>query len=209
MTLTNQTFSNFIEKNYDKKLKELKIYCNRKFNRLSKQDIEEIYHLIIAKIIENERKDKNLNVENWDGYLWIGILNEISLFNKRKLKKEIEYERLETVVDDNTTESNFKIQMNENLFNYNDKFFDEYLGINDDIYLYLKDDVINLLLSNMEPILEHKEFLILKNKIFNNLTNRQIADLIGYTIHYIYIINKNMMNKLKEHLYANKNLYFK
>lgn len=61
----------------------------------------------------------------------------------------------------------------------------------------------------LKKILDRTEYMIIINRIYNDLTYRQISNLIGYSPAYVYKKNKDILQKLLNEINENKNKYYK
>ena len=125
----------------------------------------------------------NTNSEIVDpkSYLWISLRNKTIEYIKRKDSDKFKYD-LEEV------DPHYLIDVVEN---------DYYVDLG-----FVK------LMEASKLILDKTEYMIIVNRIYNNLTYRQIASLVGYSPAFVYKKNKIILDKLKKEIYDKKGKYF-
>jgi|SRR6478735_3837236 len=181
-----ENFSDYIKDNYVRDFYRTKKYSFN-FKNINMTDVEDCFHNCIRKVLEADLK-KTKNIENYNAYFWISILNELKNTNK-KIEKNITYDLEEN-------QETFELNIYE--------IFDEYNS-----FEIIKDDFLDILEKNIKDKLSLIEYIIFKNKFFGNLNGKEMLDLVGYSVTTIYQKNKKINKIIKNELNENRSLYYK
>lgn len=182
-------FENYLNENYKKNLKMFKEYCYKNYNgRLNNEEMEDVYQDTIVNVLKSKAYNTN-TINDLNAYFWITLRNQVVHFIKNK------YKRI------GNKEDNIKISF------IDIKELEEYL------YEDFEEDKFNIggfdrLINKSKEILDQFEYKIFINYIFNKMTYREIADLLGYSAAMIYLKNKQIFIKIKKELDENGQDYF-
>lgn len=174
---------NYLTENYKTNYKKFQnfAYANYK-NRVVKDDIDDIFHECIYKMI-NSKAYKNNDILDPHGYFWIILRNEIKSFIKDKVKKN-SYNDLD-------------------ISEYNEDILEEL----NDIDKFWKPEFLKDLNEDLKHELNQIEYDIYYNYTFNNCNLKQIAELIGYSESLVYSKSRFLFKKIKVFLDENKDKY--
>jgi RNA polymerase sigma factor (sigma-70 family) len=171
----------YLEKNYEKDMDLLKVYINKYYyGKFNTGDVSDIYHDSIVKCLESDSYKGGL-IKNINGFLWVVIQNKLVELSKKK-KTDLVF-----------TDANIG-QTAENIVNHDDSFYND-IGF-------------NILMQDIKDELTNQEYWILINHIYNNITYKQISNIIGYSHQYVYEKRSVIREKIKKIIKRNGEKYF-
>jgi RNA polymerase sigma factor (sigma-70 family) len=171
----------YLEKNYENDMNLLKIFVNKYYyGKFSTGDISDIYHDSIVKCLESDSYKGGL-IKNINGFLWVVIQNRIvEVLKKRK---------------NNLVSTDFDIEkISDNIIDNSGSFYND-IGF-------------NILIQDIKGELTNQEYWILINHIYNNITYKQISNIIGYSHQYVYEKRSVIREKIKKIIKKNGEKYF-
>lgn len=199
-------FEEYLNNNYVKNLKVFNDYCYKNYNnKLSRDEIEDLYQGSILNVLQSKSYSNN-TIKDYNGYFWIILRNDTVAYLKNKYKT--------VKVGDEKVQIQFinilNLNRDESLSSEEENEFSKRGNvILDNLKLgSFKEGGFDLLVSRLKVILTPNQYHIFLNMIYNDITYRDIADIIGYSTYYIYHHNKKIWEKIKNELERNNGDYF-
>lgn len=194
----------YIIDNYEENFKIYCKYCYKKYGKkLRKNDLEDIFNDSILSILTSKAYLSN-NIKDYNGYFWIVLRNRtVKHLKDRNINVKIGGEIISVKIfdiDNINSDEEFSNNISKLLFN---------IQLEEDFeYMRFQEDMFEKLIEKSKTILDAIEYKIFINHIYNDLSYRDIAEIIGYSIYTVYLKNMQIVKKIKKELEDNKDEYF-